>query len=146
MSGDDPDLEKPAAPPSFPATHLREPKEGLLFDSDEEVEEEWSAHIAAPILAGLSDPQKKRQEIINEIYRTERNHVRTLRLLEQLFQQPLDSLNGELSQLLFPPSLLILRDLHSRFEGQLKQRRVEHNAMVGDLGDLLLGTVRFFFD
>lgn len=129
------------APPPFAAPHLREPRDGLLFESDEEVEEEWSAHIAPPILAGLSDPQKKRQEIINEIYRTERNHVRTLRLLEHVFQQPLDAQYGELSQLLFPPALVTLRDLHSRFEGQLKQRRVEHMALVGDLGDLLLGTV-----
>lgn len=40
--------------------------------------------------------------------------------------------------LLFPPSLLVLKDLHSTFEQQLKQRRSEHGPLVGEIGDLLL--------
>lgn len=40
--------------------------------------------------------------------------------------------------LLFPPSLLVLKDIHSSFEQQLKQRRSDHGSLVGDIGDLLL--------
>lgn len=108
----------------------------------------------------LSDGEKKRQEVINgkhlfklflfsifhqnsftEIYQTERNHVRTLRLLEGIFMRPLQesgALNAEHLNLLFPPALLILKDHHSSFEQQLKQRRIEHGSLVGDIGDLLL--------
>lgn len=48
------------------------------------------------------------------------------------------SLNTEHLNLLFPPALLILKDHHSSFEQQLKQRRIEHGSLVGDIGDLLL--------
>lgn len=47
-------------------------------------------------------------------------------------------LNGDHLNLLFPPSLLILKDLHGSFEQQLKQRRVEHGPLIGNIGDLLL--------
>ncbi|XP_037025462.1 rho guanine nucleotide exchange factor 11 isoform X3 [Bradysia coprophila] len=113
-------------------------------DSDDEAGDniaDWSSNVAADILQTLSDGEKKRQEIINEIYQTERNHVRTLRLLEGIFMRPLQesaALNAEHLNLLFPPALLILKDHHSSFEQQLKQRRIEHGSLVGDIGDLLL--------
>ncbi|KAJ6646299.1 Rho guanine nucleotide exchange factor 11 [Pseudolycoriella hygida] len=113
-------------------------------DSDDEAGDciaDWSSNVAADILLTLSDGEKKRQEIINEIYQTERNHVRTLRLLEGIFMRPLQesgALNAEHLNLLFPPALLVLKDHHSSFEQQLKQRRIEHGSLVGDIGDLLL--------
>lgn len=76
-----------------------------------------------------------------EIYQTERNHVRTLRLLEGIFMRPLQesgALTNEHFNLLFPPSLLTLKDLHGTFEQQLKQRRNDHGQLVGGIGDLLL--------
>lgn len=76
-----------------------------------------------------------------EIYQTERNHVRTLRLLEYVFMRPLaesTALTQDQFNLLFPPSLLVLKDLHSTFEQQLKQRRSENGPLVGEIGDLLL--------
>ena len=48
------------------------------------------------------------------------------------------SLNSEHLNLLFPPALLILKDHHSSFEQQLKQRRIEHGSLVNSIGDLLL--------
>lgn len=76
-----------------------------------------------------------------EIYQTERNHVRTLRLLEGIFMRPLQEANvlsNDDLNLLFPPSLSILKDLHGSFEQQLKQRRQDHGPLLGDIGDLLL--------
>ncbi|XP_075168419.1 rho guanine nucleotide exchange factor 2 isoform X2 [Haematobia irritans] len=116
------------------------------FESDEEDdlinEADWSSNVAAEVLAALTDAEKKRQEIINEIYQTERSHVRTLKLLERLFFYPLQE-SGLLSQdhlqLLFPPSLLTLCDLHGSFEQKIKQRRIDHSYIVNNIGDLLAG-------
>ncbi|XP_046809736.1 uncharacterized protein LOC111680389 isoform X2 [Lucilia cuprina] len=112
------------------------------FESDEEDdlnEADWSSNVAGEILAALTDAEKKRQEIINEIYQTERSHVRTLKLLKHLFLLPLQESNL-LSQdhllLLFPPSLSSLCDLHGAFEQKLKQRRLDHNYIVNSVGDL----------
>ncbi|XP_064535823.1 uncharacterized protein RhoGEF2 isoform X2 [Drosophila montana] len=109
-------------------------------DDDDLNETDWSSIVAVEMLAALTDAEKKRQEIINEIYQTERNHVRTLRLLDRLFFLPLYD-SGLLSQdhllLLFPPALLSLRELHGAFEQKLKQRRVDHNHVVQHVGDLL---------
>ncbi|XP_062561039.1 uncharacterized protein LOC134225187 isoform X2 [Armigeres subalbatus] len=113
-------------------------------DSEDEgnVEQEvdWSSNIPADILATLCDAEKKRQEVINEIYQTERNHVRTLRLLEGIFMRSLQAEPScnDLLQLLFPPSLRKLQELHSTFEGYLKQRRIEHSNIVRETGDMLL--------
>lgn len=79
-----------------------------------------------------------------EIYQTERNHVRTLKVLEGVFMNPLINsgyLPTELSTLLFPPALSSLKNLHNSFENNLKQRKIEHNSIVGDIGDLLLSMV-----
>lgn len=67
--------------------------------------------------------------------------MRTLKLLEGLFYRPLQEsghLNAEHLLLLFPPALLTLRDLHSAFEQQLKQRRHEQSSVISGIGDLLL--------
>lgn len=67
--------------------------------------------------------------------------MRTLKLLEGIFLRPLQesgALNPEHLNLLFPPALLILKDHHSQFEQQLKQRRHEHASVVTAIGDLLV--------
>ncbi|XP_039440600.1 uncharacterized protein LOC120421455 isoform X1 [Culex pipiens pallens] len=105
-----------------------------------EPEIDWSSNIAPEILATLCDAEKKRQEVINEIYQTERNHVRTLRLLEGIFMRPMQesgALPAELLILLFPPSLRRLQELHTTFESTLKARRAEHCHVVREIGDLL---------
>lgn len=64
-----------------------------------------------------------------------------MRLLEGIFMRPLQEagvLNADHLNLLFPPSLLVLKDLHGSFEQQLKQRRNDHGPLVGNIGDLLL--------
>uniref|UniRef100_A0A182REK6 Guanine nucleotide exchange factor n=1 Tax=Anopheles funestus TaxID=62324 RepID=A0A182REK6_ANOFN len=106
-----------------------------------EPEADWSSNIPPEILSAICDLEKKRQEVINEIYQTERNHVRTLRLLEGIFMRPLQesgALPHELLNLLFPHSLINLKDLHTAFELKLKQRRSEHGNVVREIGDLLL--------
>lgn len=55
--------------------------------------------------------------------------------------QPLQEsqlLDADHFNLLFPPSLLVLKDLHTAFERQLKQRRTDQSPLVKTIGDLLL--------
>ena len=75
-----------------------------------------------------------------EIYKTERTHVRRLRILESIFMRPLNTENLLVDGLsmLFPPALMELEKVHGSFEMQLKQRRSESDAVVGEIGDLLL--------
>lgn len=75
-----------------------------------------------------------------EIYITERNHTRTLRVLQVIFMKSLDEehLLVDNLRLLFPPALVDLTKLHRAFEKQLKQRRKESECVVGEIGDLLL--------
>ncbi|XP_055854909.1 uncharacterized protein LOC129918418 isoform X2 [Episyrphus balteatus] len=119
-------------------------KQWVDSDDDDDLanEVDWSSNIAAEVLAALTDAEKKRQEIINEIYQTERSHVRTLKLLEGIFMRPLQEcgvLPHDHLHLLFPPALLSLKELHSSFEQKLKLRRLEHNHIVQHVGDLLAG-------
>lgn len=52
------------------------------------------------------------------------------------------ALPHDLLNLLFPHSLIHLKDLHTAFELKLKQRRSEHGNIVREIGDLLLTMVR----
>lgn len=114
-------------------------------DSDDDAtveinESVWSSNINADILRQLTDNEKRRQEIINEIYITERNHVKTLKLLDGKFNKPLREktlLHTDELQRLFPPALNTLKDLHSTFETKLKDRRTEQAPLVNYIGDIL---------
>jgi hypothetical protein len=43
----------------------------------------------------------------------------------------------ELIQLVFPPSLLVLKEWHNSFEAMLKQRWKEQNTLVKEIGEYL---------
>lgn len=54
---------------------------------------------------------------------------------------PLESsraMSPELIQLVFPPSLGVLKDWHNVLEASLKQRWKEHNGVVKEIGDCLM--------
>lgn len=75
-----------------------------------------------------------------ELFETERNHVKILKVLHNVFMVPLEqskAMATELIQLVFPPSLLVLKDWHNTFESALKQRWKEHNAQIKEIGDCL---------
>lgn len=72
---------------------------------------------------------------------TERNHVRTIKILEMMFMRPLQEsslITSDHLNILFPPSILQLQELHSQFEAKIKLRRQEHEQIVREIGDLLL--------
>jgi hypothetical protein len=66
--------------------------------------------------------------------------VKILKVLQNVFKEPLEqskAMTSELIQLVFPPSLSILKDWHFAFEAELKQRWKEHNCLVREIGDCL---------
>ncbi|XP_043523812.1 rho guanine nucleotide exchange factor 12 isoform X3 [Frieseomelitta varia] len=112
------------------------------WDSDVDVEPDppdWSQGVAEDVLARLSNAEKKRQEVINELFHTERSHVRALRVLSHVFHKPLlesQVLPLDQIQLLFS-NLDEMVTIHSRFNQAMKRKKKE-NPCVGDVGDLLL--------
>lgn len=52
--------------------------------------------------------------------------------------QESNALSPDHLHLLFPPALLILKDLHTSFESKLKQRRSDSTPLVNLIGDMLL--------
>lgn len=49
----------------------------LDSDSDDEMDlPDWASNVPPEILGTLSSKEKKRQEVINELYHTERSHIR----------------------------------------------------------------------
>ncbi|XP_029169695.1 rho guanine nucleotide exchange factor 12 isoform X3 [Nylanderia fulva] len=112
------------------------------LDSDAEVEADppdWSQAVSEDVLAQLSNSEKKRQEVINELFHTERSHVRALNVLSQVFHKPLlesQVLPLDQIQLLFS-NLDEMLMIHSRFNQSMKRKKKE-NPCVGDVGELLL--------
>ncbi|CAN7980102.1 unnamed protein product, partial [Ixodes pacificus] len=83
----------------------------------------------------------KRQDVINELFHTERTHVRNLKILMRLFHQPLrlqqePVLGVELLDLLFP-NLEELLEIHQSFNEKMKRRR-RQEPLVGDIGKMML--------
>ncbi|KAL2714178.1 uncharacterized protein V1478_016735 [Vespula squamosa] len=112
------------------------------WDSDVDVEpdpSDWSQGVTEEVLARLSNSEKKRQEVINELFHTERSHVRALKVLSHVFHKPLlesQVLPLDQIQLLFS-NLDEMVAIHSRFNQAMKRKKKE-NSCVGDVGDLLL--------
>ncbi|XP_065207030.1 rho guanine nucleotide exchange factor 12 isoform X3 [Planococcus citri] len=112
------------------------------WDSDTEAEPDppdWTKCVPPDVLRNLTSSEKKRQEVINELFHTERSHVRALKILDQLFYQPMRELQiipPEQLQLLFA-NLDEMLEIHSQFNNNMKLKKKE-NSIVGDIGDILL--------
>ncbi|KAK0168905.1 hypothetical protein PV327_002662 [Microctonus hyperodae] len=112
------------------------------WDSDVDVEPDppdWSQSVPEDVLSRLNNSEKKRQEVINELFHTERSHVRALKVLSYVFHKPLiDSqvLPLDQIQLLFS-NLDEMVTIHSSFN-QMMKHKLSENPLVGDIGELLL--------
>ncbi|XP_018395363.1 PREDICTED: rho guanine nucleotide exchange factor 12 isoform X5 [Cyphomyrmex costatus] len=112
------------------------------WDSDIDVEADppdWSQAVSEDVLAQLSNSEKKRQDVINELFHTERSHVRALKVLSRVFHKPLlesQVLPSDQIQLLFP-NLAEMLKIHSQFNQAMKRKKKE-NPCVSDVGELLL--------
>ncbi|XP_008069225.1 rho guanine nucleotide exchange factor 1 [Carlito syrichta] len=100
----------------------------------------WRELVPADTLHSLPKSQVKRQEVISELLVTEAAHVRMLRVLHDLFYQPMaDGGFFPLEELqnIFP-SLDELIEVHSLFLDRLMKRRQESGYLIEEIGDVLL--------
>uniref|UniRef100_A0A8U7NAK7 Rho guanine nucleotide exchange factor 1 n=1 Tax=Corvus moneduloides TaxID=1196302 RepID=A0A8U7NAK7_CORMO len=125
-------------PPFLP----RQPEEALPR-LEPELEQEppaWRELAAPDALLRLPQREVRRQEVINELFLTEHAHVRMLRVLLELFYQPMlregffDE--QELSNIF--PSLEDLVEVHTLFLDSLKKLREESGFIIAEIGDVLL--------
>ncbi|XP_054710191.1 rho guanine nucleotide exchange factor 11-like [Uloborus diversus] len=111
-------------------------------DSDLEADVDppnWQEHVDWETLKLMQSKEKKRQDVINELFHTERTHVRNLKVLDRLFYKPLlqeQLLPVEVLHLLFP-NLEEMLDIHSNFNNKMKARR-KVEPVIGDIGQLML--------
>ncbi|CAM4679788.1 unnamed protein product [Lepidochelys olivacea] len=100
----------------------------------------WRQRVPPNALLRLKKGEVKRQEVINELFLTEHAHVRMLRVLLELFYQPLLSegffLEAELTNIF--PSLEEMTDEHTKFLENLKKLRDESDCIIAEIGDVLL--------
>lgn len=66
--------------------------------------------------------------------------MKILKVLHNNFRVPLEqskAMSSELIQMVFPPSLLVLKDWHNSFAATLKSRWKEHRTLVCEVGECL---------
>ncbi|XP_022530904.2 rho guanine nucleotide exchange factor 12 isoform X3 [Astyanax mexicanus] len=101
----------------------------------------WQQLVGREVLAGLTPHEIKRQEVINELFYTERAHVRMLKVLDSVFYQKLSRDN------ILPPAdikniftnLEEIIQLHVNISEQMAAIRKKNDSSVVDqIGDDLL--------
>ncbi|XP_071526486.1 rho guanine nucleotide exchange factor 11-like isoform X12 [Panulirus ornatus] len=114
----------------------------LENDSDIEAEVDlpnWQKLVSEEEIKKLKPKERKRQETINELFHTERTHVRVLKVLKHLFQVPMTEaglLPRDQLDILFPNMDQML-EIHTAFNQAMKKRRQEE-PLVLRVGDLLI--------
>lgn len=126
-----------------------EPQQSFLSPQSEETEPRvselesdppnWRELVDPETLLRLKKSEVKRQEVINELFITEHAHVRMLKVLLEVFYQPMQNVwfsDTELPTIF--PSLEELIELHASFLDKLKTLRQECNSVVMEIGETLL--------
>lgn len=116
-------------------------------DSDLEIETEvppLESVLSWEVLRHLKPKEKKRQEVINELFHTERTHVRNLKILYKIFYRPLVMQrieSPELIHLLFgnlDKLLLVHQEMYKKMRQALitwKQQFAAGTFTVGNIND-----------
>lgn len=111
-------------------------------DSDLEAEADppdWRHTISEEELKKLSSKELKRQDVINELFHTEKSHVRNLKVLDGVFRRPLletGRMPKEVVDRLFPNLDEVLA-VHQRYNSAMKMR-VKQGFPIGDICDILI--------
>ncbi|XP_055081785.1 rho guanine nucleotide exchange factor 12 isoform X1 [Periophthalmus magnuspinnatus] len=101
----------------------------------------WQQLVGREVLAGLRPHEIKRQEVINELFQTERAHVRMLKVLDHVFYQKLTK------EAILPPAdikniftnLDEILELHvSILEQMAAVRKRNESSVIDQIGDDLL--------
>ncbi|XP_075402837.1 rho guanine nucleotide exchange factor 12 isoform X2 [Tenrec ecaudatus] len=112
------------------------------FENDLETDPpNWQQLVSREVLLGLKPCEIKRQEVINELFYTERAHVRTLKVLDQVFYQRV-SREGILSPSELRKIFSNLEDvlqLHVGLNEQMKAvRKRNETSVIDQIGEDLL--------
>ncbi|XP_008568425.1 PREDICTED: rho guanine nucleotide exchange factor 12 isoform X2 [Galeopterus variegatus] len=112
------------------------------FENDLETDPpNWQQLVSREVLLGLKPCEIKRQEVINELFYTERAHVRTLKVLDQVFYQRV-SREGILSPSELRKIFSNLEDilqLHIGLNEQMKAvRKRNETSVIDHIGEDLL--------
>lgn len=119
------------------------PNEDLDLEVDSDLEnfdeepEAWSVTVEKDLLKKMKKNEIKRQDVILELIQTEGHHVRTLKIMQQVFYRGLfkfASFPAERLDELFP-RINDLVDISARFHRNLRCRQDESAAvrMIGDV-------------
>ncbi|XP_022625616.1 rho guanine nucleotide exchange factor 11 isoform X4 [Seriola dumerili] len=135
-------LENPT-PPYTPRSRRRSVDSPLALLPDAAALEEevcdgqnWQDTVPPQLLASLSPREVDRQAVIYELFTTEVSHLRTLRVLDQVFFQKMRSvLNSDELACIFP-NLPQVYELHASLCEAMKKRR--ETPIVQDIGDVML--------
>ncbi|CAL8327041.1 unnamed protein product [Lota lota] len=137
-------LENPT-PPYTPRSRRRSVESPLALIPDSgalEEEEEgcdghpWQETVPPHLLCSLSPRELERQAVIYELFTTEVSHLRTLRVLDQVFFQKMRSvLSSEELACIFPNLPQVYR-LHASLCEAMRKRR--ETTIVEEIGDIML--------
>ncbi|KFO82751.1 Rho guanine nucleotide exchange factor 12, partial [Cuculus canorus] len=116
--------------------------EDELYDFDVDVDPpNWQQLVSREVLMGLKPYEIKRQEVINELFYTERAHVRTLKVLHNVFYQRVTRegiLNSSDKRKIFS-NLEDILGLHVALNDQMKTvRKRNETSVIGQIGEDLL--------
>ncbi|XP_064138815.1 rho guanine nucleotide exchange factor 11 isoform X6 [Loxodonta africana] len=120
--------------------HPLEDDLGQLSDLEPELDaQNWQHTVGKDVVAGLSQREIDRQEVINELFVTEASHLRTLRVLDLIFYQRMKKENlmprEELARLF--PNLPELIEIHNSWCEAMKKLR-EEGPIIKEISDLML--------
>ncbi|XP_058516438.1 rho guanine nucleotide exchange factor 11 isoform X4 [Ochotona princeps] len=120
--------------------HLLEDDLGQLSDLEPEPDaQNWQHTVGKDVVAGLTQREIDRQEVINELFVTETSHLRTLRVLDLIFYQRMKKENlmprDELARLF--PNLPELIEIHNSLCEAMKRLR-EEGPIIRGISDLML--------
>ncbi|KAM6045100.1 rho guanine nucleotide exchange factor 12 isoform 4-T4 [Theristicus caerulescens] len=116
--------------------------EDELYDFDVDMDPpNWQQLVSREVLLGLKPYEIKRQEVINELFYTERAHVRTLKVLHNVFYQRVTRegiLNTSDKRKIFS-NLEDILGLHVALNDQMKAvRKRNETSVIGQIGEDLL--------
>ncbi|XP_025963980.2 rho guanine nucleotide exchange factor 12 isoform X1 [Dromaius novaehollandiae] len=116
--------------------------EDELYDFDMDMDPpNWQQLVSREVLMGLKPYEIKRQEVINELFYTERAHVRTLKVLHNVFYQRVTRegiLNSSDKRKIFS-NLEDILGLHVVLNDQMKAvRKRNETSVIGQIGEDLL--------
>uniref|UniRef100_A0A8C3WS24 Rho guanine nucleotide exchange factor 11 n=1 Tax=Catagonus wagneri TaxID=51154 RepID=A0A8C3WS24_9CETA len=120
--------------------NLLEDDLGHLSDLEPEPDaQNWQHTVGKEVVAGLSQREIDRQEVINELFVTEASHLRTLRVLDLIFYQRMKKEGllprEELARLF--PNLPELIEIHNSWCEAMKKLR-EEGPIIKEISDLML--------